>query len=296
MRQVFVIIFLAVFVGLSSTKEWYETAAFYQIYPQSFYDDGSGKSGTGTFKGIQSKLDYLRDLGIDCLWLTPIFQSSFNSYGYDITDYKAIDPRYGSLEDFENLIKAVHEKGMKIIVDFVPNHCGVEHPFFKKSVEKDPFYKDWFVWTDKINYRETVGDREVVAPTNWQSIGGEPGSAWTKSDERNEFYYAQFNHNMPDFNLRNEEVKKYLKEVMTFWLDRELDGFRVDAISHGVEVKPDSEGKYPNEERNLNENKRNSFDYLIHSYTQDQPELFDIIYDWRQFLNSYQKEKKTNAK
>jgi glycosidase len=134
--------------------------SFYQIYPQSFFDRGSGKPGTGSFKGIEAKLDYLKDLGIDCLWLTPIFLSSFNAYGYDIIDYKDIDTRYGSKADLEHLITAVHSKRLKIIVDFVPNHCGEAHPFFQKSKLKQDGYDDWFMWT--------------FVP------------------DRNEFYYVQF--------------------------------------------------------------------------------------------------------
>lgn len=291
MKQV--IILLVVVVASIDCKEWYETAAFYQIYPQTFFDGGGGYNGTGSLKGIEAKLDYIKDLGIDCLWLTPIFQSTaFNAYGYDITDYKDIDPRYGTKEDFSRLIKAVHEKGMKIIVDFVPNHCGMDHEFFKKSEAKEASeYDKWFLWTDKIGYQEQN------KPSNWQRIGGEPGTAWTKSEERGEFYYAQFNSKMPDFNLRYPPVQDYLKEVMKFWLDMEIDGFRIDAISHGFEVEADeSTGIYPNEKVNSAVTDPKDFGYLVHEYTQDQPELFELIYDWRKFLNDYQKNAKSDAK
>jgi alpha-glucosidase len=280
MKTVPVISILSLFFVLSSAKDWYETAAFYQIYPQTFFDDG--KSGTGTFSGIHEKLDYLKDLGIDCLWLTPVFKSSFNAYGYDITDYKDLDPRYGNQTTFKALIDAVHERKMKIIVDFVPNHCGEAHEFFQKSIKKEDGYDDWFLWSNVIN------DPAREKPTNWQQIGGGPGTGWTKPEGRDEFYYAQFHPNMPDFNLRNQKVVDYLKSVMDFWLNLNIDGFRIDAISHGVEADKDKGGKYPNEPVVSGVTNPEDFSYLEHKYTQDQPELFEIIYDWRKFLNDYQ--------
>lgn len=290
MKQVVVIALIGLAVGLSvEAKEWYETAAFYQIYPQSFYDGGGGFNGTGSLNGIKAKLDYIKDLGIDCIWLTPIFQSSFNAFGYDITNYKDIDPRYGDFFDFESLIQAVHQKGMKIIVDFVPNHCGVAHDFFQKSIRKEENYTDWFLWSKEIGYEGK--------PSNWQWMGGEPGSAWTKPEGRDEFYYAQFHPNMPDFNLRNPKVLEYLQGVMKFWLDLKIDGFRVDAISHGIEVKPDNVTNiYPNEARNEAVTVPTEFGYLHHNLTQDQPELFEIIYNWRKFLNDYSAESKSEAR
>lgn len=290
MKTVLAITVLGLALKLSvGAKDWYETASFYQIYPQTFFDDSG--SGTGTLSGINKKLDYLKDLGIDCLWLTPIFKSMFNSYGYDITDYKDIDPRYGNITIFMALIDAVHEKGMKIIVDFVPNHCGSAHEFFQKSILKEDGYDDWFIWSDTIN------DPETEKPSNWQRIGGEPGTGWTKSESRNgEFYYAQFSSNMPDFNLRNSNVLAYMKSVMEFWLNFEIDGFRIDAISHGVEVEKNSEGKYPNEPVNTGVADKKNFEYLNHTYTQDQPELFEIIYDWRQFLDDFKEKHKSDTR
>lgn len=275
-----------------SAKEWWETAAFYQIYPQTFLDTGVGKAGTGDFAGIEKKLDYLKDLGIDALWLTPIFESSYASFGYDITNYEAVDTRYGSQADFKRLVDAVHAKGLKIIVDFVPNHCGYYNDFFQQFLDKNETYLNWFIKTDKIN------NEELGRPTNWQRIGGEPGSAWNRIEETDEFYYAQFDAHMPDLNLREAEVQKYFEKVMTTWLDFGLDGFRIDAISHGFEIEKNGTGYLPNEP--LNEDckdcVKNNFDYLKHIYTQDQPELFDLIYSWRELLDKYQVDKKSEAK
>jgi alpha-glucosidase len=297
MKPVLVAIVLITLFVSSEGREWYETAAFYQIYPQTFFDGGdvADYQGTGTFKGIEDKLDYIKDLGIDCIWLTPIFRSTFNSYGYDITGYKNIDPRYGSTQSFEKLIKSVHEKGMKIIVDFVPNHCSSEHEFFQKSIRQEEDYDDWFVWTNTTNFVDADGKAK---PSNWQRIGGPLGSGWTEEAARKGYFYAQFSPTMPDLNLRNEKVKDYMKGVMEYWLDRGLDGFRIDAISHGFEALPKSDGKYENENRDpkVNETDVNNFGLLFHDFTQDQPELFSLIYEWRKFLNDYQQSKSGEAR
>lgn len=215
MNKVFVIALLSTFVTSALSKEWWETASFYQIYPQSFKDGGGGnRAGTGDLKGITEKLDYFKDLGIDCLWINPIFQSSFGAFGYDITNYTDIDPRYGTIESFETLIKAAHEKGIKIIVDFVPNHCGVENEFFQKSILKESPFTEYFLWdAGKVN---TSSPNRNDPPSNWQQIGNVPGSAWNYDETRNEYFYAVFYKNMPDLNLRNEKVVEYLESVMEF--------------------------------------------------------------------------------
>jgi alpha-glucosidase len=265
----------------TAAQNWHKTASFYQIYPQTFLDGGGGsRKGFGTFKGIESKLDYIKNLGIDCIWLTPVFRSSYNAFGYDITDYMQLDDRYGSDEDFKNLVDKIHEKDMKVIVDFVPNHCGQDHAFFQFSKGSNTSnFIDWFVWAEGKN------SDAIDPPNNWQRIGGGPGSGWEYVPLRGKFYYSQFHPNMPDFNLRNEDVKNYFKDFLNHWMDIGLDGFRVDAISHGIEfVFPN--GTYPDEpiaNPTLNET---DFGYLNHIYTQDQPELFDLIYDWRDILDN----------
>lgn len=292
MKKLIFLTLCAVVVTVSA-KEWWETASFYQIYPQTFLDTEAGKLGTGDFAGIEKKLDYLKNLGVDALWLTPIFDSSYAAFGYDISNYEAVDTRYGSQADFKNLVDAVHAKGMKIIVDFVPNHCGYYNAFFQKFLGEVEEYSNWFVSTDKI------GNAALKKPSNWQSISDGPGTAWNEIDGTGVFYYAQFNKNMPDLNFREPAVLEYFEKVMTTWLDFGLDGFRIDAISHGFEVKPNEEdGIYPDEELNKDykEGESNIFDMLIHSHTQDQPELFDLIYDWRAFLDKYQADKKTETK
>lgn len=275
-------------VSAVSADDWYKTASFYQIYPQTFFDGGGGsRTGFGTLKGVEEKLDYIKDLGIDCIWLTPIFDSSYNAFGYDITDYEKVDPRYGNETIFKQLVDAVHAKGMKIIVDFVPNHCGYEHEFFQKSMAGDEEYKNWFLWANG------TGEDGSEPPSNWQRIGGIPGSGWNYQVKgqnittRNEWFYAQFYWNMPDFNLREPKVIEYWQNFLRKWLDFGLDGFRIDAISHGFESEMFENGTYPNEERNLDITDPEHFGYLIHKYTQDLPELFDLIYDWREIFDNY---------
>lgn len=284
----FLLIFLIIFhSAYTADKDWYRTASFYQIYPQTFYDGGGGnREGFGTLAGIRKKLDYIQDLGIDCIWLTPVFDSSFNAFGYDITNYEDIDRRYGTKDDFKDLIDAVHERGMKIIVDFVPNHCGYEHEFFKKSMANDATYKNWFVWA------EGKGPNKDEPPSNWMRIGGGPTSGWNRYingqqiKTRSEYFYAQFYWNMPDFNFREPAVLAYWVKFLKMWLEFGLDGFRVDAISHGYEFV-NSNGTYPDEPRNLHIDDENDFAYLDHIYTQDQPELFELIYSWREILDQF---------
>jgi alpha-glucosidase len=287
------------FFGYTLAVEWYETASFYQIYPQSFFDDGTGRKGFGSLKGIQSKLPYLKNLGIDCIWLNPIFESkSFRAFGYDITNYKEIDPRYGSISDFDALVKAVHDQNMKIIVDFVPNHCAFDNPLFSDSTKNVNGKDDWFVWTKTAKISDTV-----VPPSNWKTIDGK-NTAWISMDNKTKikaddvskeemaFYYAQFGQSMPDFNLRKAEVVAYLEEVMKFWLDKGVDGFRIDAVSHFFEALPDSTtNKYENEP--TNDAKPGE---LLHTKTQDLDETFQLIYKWRKFLDDYSTNTKTDKK
>ncbi|KAG5669118.1 hypothetical protein PVAND_017014 [Polypedilum vanderplanki] len=270
----------------SANLDWYKTASFYQIYPQTFYDGGGGdREGFGTFKGIQQKIPYLKELGIDCIWLTPIFKTAYRSFGYDITDYEDIETRYGTKQDFKNLIDEIHNNNMKIIVDFVPNHCSFEHEFFKKSMEKDSVYDKWFVWL------EGKGENKTLPPSNWQRIGGGLSTAWNRhingqEINRTEFFYAQFSATMPDLNLRNEQVKEYWKKFLKMWLEFGLDGFRIDAISHGIEYF-NADGTAPDEAIVEGIENENDFNYLNHTYTQDQPELFELVYDWREVLDTF---------
>ncbi|RPK10741.1 glycoside hydrolase family 13 protein [Priestia endophytica] len=217
-------------------KQWWKEAVAYQIYPRSFMD--SNGDGIGDIKGILSKLDYLKELGIDVIWISPIYKSPNDDNGYDISDYKAIAEEYGTLDDFDELLEAVHKRGMKLIMDLVINHTSDEHPWFIESrSSKDNKYRDYYIWRD---------GKEGSEPNNWESIFG--GSAWEYNEETDDYYLHVFSKKQPDLNWENPAVRENLYEMVNWWLDKGIDGFRVDAISHIKKVKglsdlPNPDGK-----------------------------------------------------
>lgn len=194
--------------------KWWQKAVFYQIYPRSFAD-GNG-DGIGDFPGIISKLDYLVELGIDGIWLSPHFPSPNRDCGYDISDYCNVAPEYGTLEDFKTFLREAHARGLKVILDLVLNHTSDEHPWFQESKSSRINPKaDWYVWA-------------ASPPNNWQSCFD--GDAWTYAPERDQYYYHYFMKQQPDLNWRNQEVKRAMWDIVRFWLDLGVDGFRLDAI------------------------------------------------------------------
>ena len=200
-------------------KKWWHDKIAYQIYPKSFLDTNG--DGIGDLRGIISKLDYLKDLGVDIVWLSPIFASPFADQGYDISDYYNIDPRFGTMEDMDELIKKAKERGMYILMDLVVNHCSDEHEWFKKACE-DPNGK-----YGKYFYIEDVKDGKV--PTNWRSYFG--GSVWDKLPGHEDKYYMHvFHKKQPDLNWENKEVREEIYKMVNWWMDKGLGGFRIDAI------------------------------------------------------------------
>ena len=200
-------------------NKWWHDKVAYQIYPKSFLDTNG--DGIGDLRGIISKLDYLKDLGVDIIWLSPIFASPFADQGYDISDYYNIDPRFGTMEDMDELIKKAKERGMYILMDLVVNHCSDEHEWFKKACE-DPNGK-----YGKYFYIEDVKDGKV--PTNWRSYFG--GSVWDKLPGHEDKYYMHvFHKKQPDLNWENEEVREEIYKMVKWWMDKGLGGFRIDAI------------------------------------------------------------------
>ncbi|UXV30780.1 glycoside hydrolase family 13 protein [Mammaliicoccus sciuri] len=199
---------------------WWKEAVCYQVYPRSFND--SNNDGIGDINGIREKLDYLKDLGIDVIWVSPIFKSPNDDNGYDISDYQDIMDEFGTMEDFELLLKETHDKGMKLILDLVINHTSDEHPWFIESKSsKDNPKRDWYIW------QEGKDDKE---PNNWGSIFN--GSAWEKTEETDEYYLHIFSKKQPDLNWENEAVRSELYNMINWWFDKGIDGFRVDAITH----------------------------------------------------------------
>ncbi|WP_409068516.1 alpha,alpha-phosphotrehalase [Clostridium sp. FAM 1755] len=202
------------------SKKWWKEAVAYQIYPRSFKD--SNNDGIGDINGIISKLDYLKDLGIDIIWVCPMYKSPNDDNGYDISDYKDIMDEFGTMEDFDNLLEKVHEKGMKLIIDLVINHTSDEHKWFIESKSsKDNPKRDFYIWQDGKNGEE---------PNNWESIF--KGSAWKYDKNTDQYFLHLFSKKQPDLNWKNENVRKELYSMINWWLDKGIDGFRVDAISH----------------------------------------------------------------
>ncbi|EJG0912483.1 alpha,alpha-phosphotrehalase [Vibrio parahaemolyticus] len=200
-------------------ESWWKTATIYQIYPKSFCDSGS--KGTGDIKGIISKLDYLKHLGVDAIWLTPVYQSPMVDNGYDISDYYAINPQFGTMEDFDTLLAEAHQLGIRIIMDIVVNHTSTEHHWFQSALgDKNSPYRDYYIWKDPV---------EGAEPNNWQSKFG--GNAWELDDATGQYYLHLFAKEQADLNWENPVVREEVKEVISFWADKGVDGFRLDVIN-----------------------------------------------------------------
>ncbi|TDL15364.1 glycoside hydrolase family 13 protein [Rickenella mellea] len=230
----------------TAKRAWWKESTIYQIYPSSFCD--SNGDGIGDLPGILSKLDYLKGLGVDIVWLSPIYKSPWRDGGYDISDYRDIDPRYGTLDDWDMLVKGLHERGMKIMMDLVVNHTSDEHEWFRASrSSKSSSKRDWYIWRP-ARY-DPDGTRRP--PNNWKSIF--EGSAWTWDSETQEYYLHLFLPGQPDLNWENPDVREAIFEMMRFWLDRGTDGFRMDVINLISKVPgfPDAPICSPNEEYQL---------------------------------------------
>ncbi|WP_431802924.1 glycoside hydrolase family 13 protein [Halobacillus andaensis] len=201
-------------------KVWWKEAVGYQIYPQSFQD--SNGDGIGDIQGMIERLDYLKELGIDFIWICPMYKSPKDDNGYDISDYQDILDEFGTLADFDQLLNEVHQRDMKLIIDLVLNHTSDEHPWFIESRSSlDNPKRDWYIWRDSKDGRE---------PNNWESIF--EGSAWEYDEKTDQYYLHIFSKKQPDLNWENEEVRQALYDTVNWWLDKGIDGFRIDAISH----------------------------------------------------------------
>lgn len=202
-------------------KNWWKEVVAYQVYPRSFND--SNNDGIGDLPGVIEKLDYLKDLGIDVIWLSPMYKSPNDDNGYDISDYQDIMDEFGTMEDFDRLLKGVHDRGMKLILDLVVNHTSDEHPWFIESKSsKDNPKRDWYIWADPKD--------DGSEPNNWESIFN--GSTWQFDETTNQYYFHLFSKKQPDLNWDNPEVRESVFNMMNWWFEKGIDGFRVDAITH----------------------------------------------------------------
>ncbi|WP_416840252.1 glycoside hydrolase family 13 protein [Haloferax sp. DFSO52] len=199
-------------------ESWWKEAVVYQIYPRSFND--SDGDGVGDIPGITEKVDYLDSLGVDVVWLCPVYDSPNHDNGYDIRDYRSILDEFGTMADWEALLDALHARDIRLIMDLVVNHTSNEHDWFQRSRQRDGKYEDYYIWRD--------GSPDEP-PNNWESVFG--GPAWTYDDDRKQWYLHLFDENQPDLNWRNPDVREDIKEMITWWLDKGIDGFRMDAIN-----------------------------------------------------------------
>src|SRR5690606_27568671 len=209
----------------NSTNEflWWQYGIIYQIYPRSFQD--SNDDGVGDLQGIISWLDYLKWLGVSAIWISPVYPSPMADFGYDISDYENIHPLFGSLDDLDQPVREAHARGMKLILDFVPNHTSDQHPWFGESrSSRDNPKRDWYIWRD--------ASEDGGPPNNWLAAFG--GTAWEWDEHTQQYYYHAFLKEQPDLNWRNPDVQSAMIGVMRFWLDRGIDGFRVDVMWHMI--------------------------------------------------------------
>lgn len=226
-------------------KKWWKEAVAYQVYPRSFYDTNG--DGIGDIRGVIEKLDYLKDLGIDVIWLSPVYESPNDDNGYDISDYKDIMAEFGTMDDLDELLAGAHKRGMKLIMDLVINHTSDEHEWFIESrSSKDNPYRDYYIWHP--------GNEKGERPNNWESIFS--GSVWEWDEETEEYYMHIFSKKQPDLNWENPKVRQSLYDMVNWWLDKGIDGFRVDAITH-IKKKPG----FPDLPNPKNKDVVPSFDY-----------------------------------
>ena len=251
---------------------WWQRGIIYQVYPRSFMD-ASG-DGVGDLAGVLSRLDYLSELGVDALWLSPIYPSPMKDFGYDVADYTGVDPLFGTLEDFDRLVHAAHARNLKVILDFVPNHTSDEHAWFKAARRsRDDPKRDWYLWRDPAP--------GGGPPNNWLSCFG--GSAWQYDERTGQYYYHAFLREQPDLNWRNPRVVEAMLGVLRFWLERGVDGFRVDVLWHLVK-HPDFPDNPPNPAWRAG---MDPYQALVPVHTTDLPEVHGIVARMRQLLDEY---------
>jgi alpha-glucosidase len=257
---------------MAESHWWWQRGIVYQIYPRSFMDATS--DGVGDLPGIEARLDYLEWLGVDALWISPIYPSPMADFGYDVSDHCDIDPRFGTLADFDRLIASAHARGLKLILDYVPNHTSSEHPWFveaRSSRHNDK--RDFYIWHDAL--------RDGSPPNNWLSEFG--GSAWEWDELTQQYYYHAYLKEQPDLNWRNPRVREAMYDVLRFWLERGVDGFRIDTIHHLIKddqfrdnpPNPDFRPGMPPHRR------------VVRTYTTDRPEVHEAVAEMRRLVDEY---------
>jgi alpha-glucosidase len=249
---------------------WWQKSIAYAIFPLSFQD--SNGDGFGDLNGITARLDYLQWLGVDLIWLGPVYKSPLVDAGYDIAGFTDIEPRFGTLADFDRMVAETHRRGMKLIMDFVPNHTSDQHPWFIESrSSRDNPKRDWYIWRD--------GKPDGSPPNNW--IDNTKQSAWAWDETSGQWYYHLFLSSQPDLNLRNEEVVQQIEKDMLFWLDRGIDGFRMDSAMNLVE------DAFLRDEPMDDDIDAGPPGWMDHVFSSDRPETHDLIARFRRLLDSH---------
>lgn len=257
---------------MGDTKPWWKSGVIYQIYPRSFQD--SDGDGVGDLAGIEQRLDYIAALGVDAVWLSPIFPSPMADFGYDVADYCGIEPMFGDLAAFDQLLAAAHARGLKLILDFVPNHSSDQHVWFRESrSSRDHPRRDWYIWRDPAP--------DGGPPNNWISDFG--GSAWEWDADTGQYYLHAFLKEQPDLNWRNPELRAAMMDVLRFWFDRGIDGFRIDVLWHIVKAQ-DFADNPPNPDWRPGRTER---DRVIQTHSTDQPEAHAISAEFRALADEY---------
>ncbi|KAJ8681867.1 hypothetical protein QAD02_017659 [Eretmocerus hayati] len=274
--------------GVSSCKvyqniDWWKTSVIYQIYPRSFKD--SDGDGIGDLPGITSKLEHIKDTGADALWLSPIFASPQKDFGYDISNFTDISEDYGTLEDFDKLIAGAKRLGVKVLLDFVPNHSSDEHEWFQKSINRIAPYDDYYIWRDA----KTGSNGERLPPNNWLSRFG--NSAWEWNEKRQQYYYHAFVAGQPDLNFRNPALNQEMKDVLTFWMNRGVDGFRIDSVNFLFEDE-----LLRDEPKSGKDVPENDWESLDHIYTLDLDEGYNIVESWQKLIDRHVVRHQTDGK
>ncbi len=259
-------------------KHWWRGGLFYQVYPRSFQD--SNDDGIGDLPGLISRLDYIAGLGVDAIWVSPFFKSPMMDFGYDVADSRDVDPIFGNLDDFDELLEQAHRRNLKIVIDQIPSHTSNEHPWFVESRKsRDNPKSDWYVWADPCD--------DGTPPNNWLSIFG--GSAWQWEPRRQQYYLHNFLASQPDLNFHQPDVVDAVLDNLRFWLDRGVDGFRLDAINFCYQDKQlrDNPAKPADLRTGRGFSPDNPYAYQFHYYNNTQPENIEFIERIRQLLDQY---------
>lgn len=256
----------------ASTPTWWPGSVGYEVYVRSFAD--SDGDGLGDLEGVRSHLDYLQWLGIDVVWLTPFFPSPDFDHGYDVSDYRGVDPRMGDLAGFARLVDEIHRRRMRVIIDVVPNHSSSRHPFFVQArADRTSPYRDWYLWSDP--------SVDGGPPNNWVSHFG--GPAWSLDADSGQYYCHLFHREQPDLNWRNRDVRRYFVETITYWCERGVDGFRVD-VAHGLLKDP---GLRDNPARPATGTRRSAFEDFVHRFDLDQDDTPVLYGTWAEAAARY---------